>query len=813
MKVGEQLGQYVVVEHIGRGGMADVWSARDERLHRTVAIKTIMADLSDEATRSRFEHEAHIIAALEHPHILPIYDFGEFQRQLYIVMRYVPGGSLLDRIVEQGGLPDAEVLRIGEAIAMALERAHTEKIVHRDLKPANVLLDRFGTPYLADFGLAAVVGLGEEENVSSGTLIYMPPEQMFGQPVDHRADVYAFAIMLFQMITGEFPFGGEGALCLRQVQNGEELPDIRRYRPDLPEQVMAPLRIATAMDVNSRFDSAMLLMTEVSASIQGQAAAPSRIMTPEGEPRQEAIPYEAPTEAAVDEDLIMTMRGPVDEALLRTTRFDSATVDAHVAPSEAAAEPVPGVPLVEEVEADAGLGEQPGLQEARQLFQRMVRAWARGQGRFLTGATHFANIHDYYSQPGRYELELDEAGREAMLRGAVEHNYALDVWLAQVPDVAVRRMVFVHALRSDLAAARALAVQLLRDVPDSDLTNIALTVSRLLHSETSVTVRRAVVGLLAHRATRASVWREYAYSRDTDLLLAEQAMRSDAPDVAEMAARTIGRLHSQIATSFLAAQAAQGSDPARAALVWIRDEADNLPARIPLRQRAGAFATLTLRYLSANIGRLGLRFFTALLGTGIALGVYVNAMFPSSSILQLAHLYRVVGNAQTFGLVAGLGGMLAAALPLRLAGSSAYRPRGEGATLWPWWARLLMGLIFGTLIGAIAYLNFQVLALQFNDPKLEVVLLGGLGLALGAAAAATFRWPTLVRIAASAATIFASLYLAYWLNLQGVTDALIFLRSEEQIWLFLLMAVLGGIGIFGPEVIDAGRALWRRRSA
>ena len=209
MRVGDQISQYTIVEHIGRGGMADVWSARDERLLRTVAIKTIVANLADDRAQTQFAHEARTIAGLEHPNILPVYDYGDFERQLYIVMRYVSGGSLLDRIIDRGWLPDEETLRIGDAVAAALERAHAAHVVHRDLKPANVLLDQFGTPYLADFGLASVIGSGEEDPISSGTLMYMPPEQMFGQAVDHRADIYAFGIVIFQMVTGEFPQEGE----------------------------------------------------------------------------------------------------------------------------------------------------------------------------------------------------------------------------------------------------------------------------------------------------------------------------------------------------------------------------------------------------------------------------------------------------------------------------------------------------------------------------------------------------------------------------------------------------------------------------
>lgn len=796
MQVGDQIGPYTVVEHIGRGGMADVWSARDARLERTVAIKTIMADLSNEQMRAQFEHEARIIAALEHSNILPIYDFGEFQRQLYIVMRYVSGGSLLDRIVDRGGLPDDEVIRIGEAVAQALERAHAEHIVHRDLKPANILLDRFGTPYLSDFGLAAVIGAGDDENVAAGTLIYMPPEQMFGRGVDHRADIYAFAITLFQMITGEFPFEGQGALCLRQAQFGEELPDPCQYRHDLPPDVTVVLRTATAMDADARYDRATLLMAELAAALRGEGRTIAGFRAGRETP-PEATPARAPTETAVEEDLVVTLPGTTETDLLATVPL------AGEAP--AAAGPLP--PVTEEVLAayDPATIAQPaaGLLEARVAFQRMVRVWARGQGRFLTGATPFANIHAYYSAPEEYGLTISDAGREAMLRGAVEHDYALDFWLERVPEPELRRVVFLHGLRSDAAAARARAVRLLQSVPDADGTGIALAAGRLLHAETDPDVRLAVVELLDARGGRPAAWREQAFGQDIDLLLAEQALREDTPAVAERAARAIGRLRSRAAVRHLVAHAARQPEQVRRALARVRDEADALPDEVPGGLRAAAFTRLTLERLTANLGRLGLRYFLALLGTGIGLGLYVHLMFPTASLLALAHLYRVVGNGQTFGLVAGLGGTLAAALPLRLAGSCA--ERADGATLWPWWARLLAGVLLGGLAGAIAFLNFQVLALQFADPRLEIVALGGLGLALGPALAGTFRWPLGARLGASALSLFGALYVTWFLNAQGLTDALIFLRTPDQVWLFGMMAILATLGIWGPEVIDALR--------
>ncbi len=868
MQVGDQIGHYTIVEHIGRGGMADVWSARDERLHRTVAVKTIMADLTDEHTRTQFEQEARTIAALEHSNILPIYDFGEFQRQLYIVMRFVAGGSLLDRIIDVGFMPDALVVDIGGAIARALERAHAENIVHRDLKPANVLLDRFGTPYLADFGLAAMAGTGDDDTGSSGTLIYMPPEQVMGRPVDRRADIYSFAVMLFQMITGEFPFDGQAALCLRQVQHGDDLPDPREYRPELPQHLTTVLRVATAADVNMRYTSAGVLMDEVTLTLTGRSVVSAEAARSGAMPPQEPAPYAAETDVGlgVDEDMIHTLQSPVDEELLTTMRIDATdAAPERPVPLQADSEE----DLLERVlEQEVVRGEESGLREVRELFQRMVRAWARGQGRFLTGATHFATVHDYFSRPAEYGLVIDDSGREAMLRGAIEHNYELGYWLSQVTDVDRRRLIFVHALRSDLATARALAVELLCDIPDNDMTNIALIVSRLLHSETSVPVRRAIVNLLNYRGERVAEWREYAFNRDTDLLLAEQAVRDDAPDIAELAARTIGRLRSRAAVLHLVSLDALAVPSIQTTLMWVRDEADSLPEAVPLRFRARAFWRLTARYLSADIGRLGLRYFLALLGAGIGMGTYIHVMFPSSSILQLNHLYRVIANAQTFGLVAGLGLTLAAALPLRLAGSIAHR--SDGATLWRPWARLFVGVNLGGIVGTIAFINFQMVSLQFSDFKLPVVAFGGLGISLFAAVAAAYRWPLWARLLTTGVSVFAPLALAWawrenavhdfvevlhadertailavavvlgmaaaWLlrspawarlatmvvavlgvvlvgvdwALEGIVEPIIFLRSDDQLWIFALMGVLMAIGTFGPEILAWLTALVRR---
>ena len=256
MDVGSEFSHYRVIEHIGRGGMADVWSARDTRLSRTVAVKTIARDLSQELDPIKlFEREAQTIAALEHPHILPIYEFGEFDGQLFIVMRYVSGGSLED-VIEAGPLSVEETLRVTRAVGQALAYAHANQVIHLDLKPSNILLDSYRSPYLADFGLATMLGPeGRAANPGSGTLLYMAPEQVTADVLDRRADIYSFSILVFHMLTGQLPYDAAYPLALKQLQQGDDLPDVRSLRPGLPDALNDVLRRASRLDLADRTDT------------------------------------------------------------------------------------------------------------------------------------------------------------------------------------------------------------------------------------------------------------------------------------------------------------------------------------------------------------------------------------------------------------------------------------------------------------------------------------------------------------------------------------------------------------------------------
>ncbi len=235
--IGEQLGHYRILDRLGAGGMGEVWLAEDLELGRKVAIKTLRRDVAATPTqRARFEREARSVAALNHPNIVTLYSVEEAEGLRFLVMEYVEGVRLGDRI-PSGGLPPGEALKLGAAIADALAAAHAHGIVHRDLKPGNVLLAPDGRVKVVDFGLARALGSdaapfrgsrGEttltQEGVALGTLNYMSPEQLEGATVDHRSDLFSLGVVLHEMITGQVPFAGDSAVRV--------ISAILRDRPD-----------------------------------------------------------------------------------------------------------------------------------------------------------------------------------------------------------------------------------------------------------------------------------------------------------------------------------------------------------------------------------------------------------------------------------------------------------------------------------------------------------------------------------------------------------------------------------------------------
>jgi serine/threonine protein kinase len=250
-------GRYRLLETLGRGAMSSVWLGEDEELGRRVAVKT----LAPSADRARFEREARAAAALSHPNICSVYDYGEVDGKPFMVLEYLPNGSLEERL-RAGRLEDDETVRIATEIAAGLAHAHERGLVHRDLKPANVLFDIEGRAKIADFGIARMgdnAALTEAGTVL-GTASYISPEQAAGRPAGPASDVYSFGVILFRMLTGQLPFVSTNAMELVRMHRDEEPPTVASVRPDAPARLESIATAALAKDPAGRpADGAALL--------------------------------------------------------------------------------------------------------------------------------------------------------------------------------------------------------------------------------------------------------------------------------------------------------------------------------------------------------------------------------------------------------------------------------------------------------------------------------------------------------------------------------------------------------------------------
>jgi tRNA A-37 threonylcarbamoyl transferase component Bud32 len=267
--VGMQLGQYEVLKRLGRGGMAEVYLGFHPMLNRNVAIKMLQSHRADEvAFRKRFEREAQTIAALKHPNVVQLYDFGEMQGIHYMVMEYIPGQELGDLIRQEGALPLEQVRAYVRDIASALDYAHSADVVHRDVKASNVMLQPVTSlgpdeathrAVLMDFGIVKIRGDATKITRAGlmGTLDYIAPEQIkASSEVDGRADVYSLGVMTYQMLTGDLPFEHSNAAALLIAHLQHPPPDPRTLRPNLPDQIAEAVMRAMAKEPGDRFQTA-----------------------------------------------------------------------------------------------------------------------------------------------------------------------------------------------------------------------------------------------------------------------------------------------------------------------------------------------------------------------------------------------------------------------------------------------------------------------------------------------------------------------------------------------------------------------------
>ncbi|MEW5868643.1 MAG: serine/threonine-protein kinase [Chloroflexota bacterium] len=310
---GESVGPYRLIEQLGQGGMATVFKAYHAALDRYVAIKALHPAFTQEANfLTRFQREAQVVARLEHPNIVPIYDYAEHEGRPYLVMKFIEGETLKARL-SQGDLAHDEMMKIVESVGAALEYAHQQGVLHRDVKPSNVLLAKDGRIYLADFGLARMAQAGEStisSDVMLGTPQYISPEQAKGaRNLDGGTDIYSFGVLLYELLVGRVPYSADTPYSIIHDHIYAPLPLPRNIKPEIPEAVERVLLKALAKEREDRFPDVVSMIEAWKRAWSGQAVAP---VEAEAVAESAAVQEAAPA-AGVAAKGAETLQVPADE--------------------------------------------------------------------------------------------------------------------------------------------------------------------------------------------------------------------------------------------------------------------------------------------------------------------------------------------------------------------------------------------------------------------------------------------------------------------------------------------------------------------
>lgn len=334
---GRKLGKFEILERLGRGGMAEVYRARQPSLDRFVAIKVLHPFLADDPEfTARFEREARNIARLKHPNIVQVYDFetDSTTETYYMVMELIEGPTLkdvLEKLNERGEHMDVrDALRIAREAAVALAYAHSQSMVHRDVKPANLMLDRGHRVVLTDFGIARIVS---SAHLSSGTAMvgtpaYMAPEQGLGDAGDERSDLYSLGAILYQMLTGKLPYDGETPLSVVLKHLNEPIPSARKINPDVPESVDTLIQRLMAKDPAERYQTANELISDID---RVEAGLPPEPLTGEARPTiwdsvtQEMMPVLADPSGVTESNTLLFRSSAMPRAETPVKLFVQAT--------------------------------------------------------------------------------------------------------------------------------------------------------------------------------------------------------------------------------------------------------------------------------------------------------------------------------------------------------------------------------------------------------------------------------------------------------------------------------------------------------
>nr|MBN1228416.1 CHASE2 domain-containing protein [Anaerolineae bacterium] len=562
LEAGQQLGQYILLEPIGRGGQATIWSGWDNVGEQLVAIKVIYETPGEDLTsRETFEREARIIASLDHPGILPLYEFRALKGHRYLVTRYISSGSLKE-LLDNGPLQIPEMLRITRQIIAVLDYTHSRGVVHRDLKSGNILLDTQNRVYLTDFGLARdISGLSVQLHTGHGTAPYAPPEQHTMAAITPRSDIYSLGILIYEMLTGELPWKGAVTLALQQIQDTAALLSPPGAGPTLPAS------LATVLN---------------------------RLTAPQPEQRPSTV-------IRAFDLLLDSLRESGNAHLIELAALPPDLTDtSHYAPQW-----------------------QASAEDSLSLIEQGIQNWDRAGTFFDLSYTHYMFIDSSYSRAEELGIPVSAAQVAYLLRGALQYDHHALHWWRRLEDPTARVDLCTRILESrDMPLIeRALMVI----AGDSSLIQCQQApqlfdrlVNLIVEPDTPDRVRGLAFDLIEQSAPHPRRWQETAFGEDVDARLAELALEDSA--LSRHAARLIGQTRSIAAVnSLLAAEKSTGRQRVSNALGLIRRAAGTLPGSVPVSTRLGlAFDTLRTRAFQDRTMITWLR-----LGLGIACALVV----------------------------------------------------------------------------------------------------------------------------------------------------------------------------------------------
>jgi len=439
--IGEQVGPYQIMAQLGSGGMATVFKAYHAALDRYVAIKVLHpAFKQDPNFLSRFQREARIVAKLEHPHIVPVFDFSEASGQPYLVMRFIEGETLKARL-SKGDLTLDEVRRVIKPVAEALAYAHGQGVLHRDVKPSNILLTPEGGVYLADFGLARIAQAGEStlsQDSLLGTPQYISPEQAQGQSdLDARTDVYSLGVVVYELLVGRVPYQADTPYAVIHDHIYAPLPLPRSIKPDFSEALERVLLKALTKDRTDRYASVSEFYAALDQAIDqtsGNVSLPSSIIAATSAP----IDLTPPIGPAISADPLATRALPVEPSRPKTGLWlvlggvALLAIAAIVLLLPPRSSPPPSVPSSAPQATSSPLtAADPGVaQTIVQLKQQFITANATAaQGDLKTARDQFVTV----AQAAEQSLTPPPSTEQQVLL----HALASDAWLAaNKPDKA-----------------------------------------------------------------------------------------------------------------------------------------------------------------------------------------------------------------------------------------------------------------------------------------------------------------------------------------------------------------------------------------